>query len=209
VRPGPSAESYVAPDITKLIVRHAARNLKDRWDIQPHDLPALAGFMLFTEPLAEYVRDDGKTVRIVVVSWGDTRPIENPNGGLWLTFWSATDFVAMASLFRHAGIPAHDALKQARSQHAELTWDNEIYLPWGATRTVVSDGSEPGDGRTIDPTALAAATTTIDWLRVVHAGWIFCQPNTFTDITEQHLPRTLRKRAQVPDTHLRRSVLSR
>ncbi|MEU8632532.1 hypothetical protein AB0C38_10215 [Amycolatopsis sp. NPDC048633] len=59
---------YVTSDITRL-VRQAAPSLRDRWDIQPHDLPASTGFILFAEPMAEYVREDGKRIDIVAVSW--------------------------------------------------------------------------------------------------------------------------------------------
>ncbi|UUV29898.1 hypothetical protein NQK81_34825 [Amycolatopsis roodepoortensis] len=182
---------YVTSDITPL-VHHAARNLRDRWDIEPQDLPALTGFMLFAEPLATYAREDGKEVAIVAVSWGETTLISHPDGGLWLTFWSATDFAAVIAKFRAVGFPSAEATRLAHTQNAELTWDNEIYMPWGATQAVVPD--EPG-GRSLDPTKVAAAKTTIDWLRVVHAGWIFCQPNGFTEVTDEHLPKTLRKRS--------------
>ncbi|MFD8493296.1 hypothetical protein [Amycolatopsis sp. NPDC059657] len=186
---------YVTSDITKL-VRHAARNLKDTWDIQPEDLPALTGFMLFAEPIAEYLReDDGTPVRIVAVSWGQTKLMSDQHGGLWLTFWSVTNFAGIISLARALGVPASEAERQARIQHAELTWDNEIYLPWGLTQAAVPEPRD-FDVRIVDPTTLAAAKTTIDWLRVVHAGWIFCQPNTFTDVAEQPLRRTMRRRAE-------------
>lgn len=181
---------YVTSAITPL-VHHAARNLHDRWDIEPQDLPALTGFMLFAEPLASYAREDGKNVGIVAVSWGETTLID-PCDGIWLTFWSATDFTAVIAKYRTAGFPLTEATRLARAQHAELTWDNEIYIPWGATQAVLPEGS---GGRALDPTKLAAAKTTIDWLRVVHAGWIFCQPNGFIEVSEEHLPKTLRKRS--------------
>ncbi|MEV6824937.1 hypothetical protein [Amycolatopsis sp. NPDC051102] len=53
-------------------MRQAAPSLRDEWDIQPVDLPSLTGFELFAEPMAEYVRQNGKRIDIVAVSWGGT-----------------------------------------------------------------------------------------------------------------------------------------
>ncbi|MGW5715289.1 hypothetical protein ACWEVP_03920 [Amycolatopsis sp. NPDC003865] len=185
---------YVTADITKL-VRQAAPSLQDKWEIQPHDLPAQTGFMLFAEPMAEYIRDtDGKRIDIVGVSWGGTELLTSETGGLWLSFWSVTDFATTKRLAREAGATERQAEVSARRQHAELTWDNEIYLPWGATAPAL-DKSLPRV-RSIDPSKVAAAETTITWLQTVHAGWIFCSPNTLTDTAEEHLPRTQRVRAE-------------
>ncbi|WP_285480213.1 hypothetical protein [Amycolatopsis sp. NBRC 101858] len=183
---------YVTADITQL-VRQAAPSLQDEWGLQPQDVPAMTGFMLFAEPMAEYVRDDGKRVDIVAVSWGGTELIRSDTGGLWITFWSATDFAAIKRLARSAGASAAEAESTARQQNAELTWDNEIYLPWGAKSAEINPRP---DGQPIELAHIAAAETTINWLRTVHAGWIFCTPNTLTETTEEHLPRTQRARAQ-------------
>jgi len=84
--------------------------------------------MLFAEPMAEYIRDtDGKRIDIVGVSWGGTELVTSETGGLWVTFWSVTDFAAIKSLARAAGATTRQAEMTARRQHAELTWDNEIY----------------------------------------------------------------------------------
>ncbi|MEV7038357.1 hypothetical protein [Amycolatopsis sp. NPDC051061] len=183
---------YVTADITRL-VRQAAPSLRDKWDIQPYDLPAPTGFMLFAEPMAEYIREDGKRIDIVAVSWGGTELITSDTGGLWVTFWSVTDFAAITRLGRAAGARAAEAELLARQQNAELTWDNELYMPWGSTSVTVAPGPT---GLAIDPTNIAAAETTIDWLQTVHAGWIFCTPNTLTETSEEHLPRTQRVRAE-------------
>src|SRR5207247_2656043 len=140
------------------------------------------------------VREDGKPVRIVAVSWGGSDLIPSPLDGLWITFWSVTDFAAVARLARASGASAAEAMKMARTQHAELTWDNEIYMPWGASDP--SYGDETSGGRAIDPARLAAAESTIEWLQTVHAGWIFCLPNALAETSEEHLPRTQRVRAE-------------
>ncbi|WP_284745978.1 hypothetical protein [Amycolatopsis sp. RTGN1] len=184
---------YVTPDITTLI-RQAAPSLKEEWGIQPHDVPARTGFMVFAEPMAEYVRDDGVRIDIVAVSWGETDLLSSSTGGLWVTFWSVTDFAALRRLARAAGANPREADVMARSQRAELTWDNEVYMPWGAGRPDVPD---PGDGvRAVDPRRIAAAKTTLEWLQTVHAAWIFCTPNALAETTEEHLPRTQRIRAE-------------
>lgn len=186
---------YVTPEVTEL-VHHASRNLTDKWDIQPEDLPSLYGFMVFGAPIAHYVRDDGATVPIVAVSWGETYLINSRDRGIWLTFWAVTDFDAITGLFRLSGFPAAEAARQARLQNAELTWDNEIYLPWDATKVATSNPNTLRRVRIFDPTAVTASVTTIDWLRVVHAGWIFCKPTSFTDVVQQHLPRKTARSAQ-------------
>ena len=48
--------------------------------------------MVFEAPLARYVNNEGREVQIVAVSWG---PWNGPagrwdQGGIWLSFWSAT-----------------------------------------------------------------------------------------------------------------------
>jgi hypothetical protein len=184
---------YVTADITTLI-RQAAPSLKDEWGIQPHDIPVQTGFMVFAEPMAEYIRDDGVRIDIVAVSWGETALLSSSTGGLWVTFWSASDFAGLRRLARAAGANSREADVVARSQAAELTWDNEVYMPWGAGRPEVPD---PGAGvRAVDPQRTAAAKTTLDWLQTVHAAWIFCTPNTLAETTEEHLPRTQRVRAE-------------
>ncbi len=183
---------YVTPDITRL-VRQAAPSLRDHWDIQPQDIPAPTGFMLFAEPMAEYVREDGKRIDIVAVSWGGTELLSSDTGGLWVTFWSVTDFAAIKRLARSMGASAAEAELTAHQQNAELTWDNELYMPWGAK--AASRAPAPGV-RAIRPDQIGAAETTIGWLQTVHAGWIFCTPNTLTETAEEHLPRTQRVRAE-------------
>lgn len=189
---------YVTPEITEL-VRQSAPSLKDAWDIQPHDIPAVTGFMLFAEPMAEYTREDGKPVSIVAVSWGESALVQGTLAGLWITFWSVTDFAAITRLAHASGASAGEAMKLARAQHAELTWDNEIYMPWGASHPTFADGGT--GGRVIEPKRLAAAQSTIEWLQTVHAGWIYCLPNTLTETTEEHLPRMLRIRAERAGHH--------
>src|SRR3569833_2422383 len=188
---------YETSDITRL-VRQAAPSLQDKWDIQPNDLPAPTGFMLFAEPMAEYIREDGKRIDIVAVSWGGTELITSDTGGLWVTFWSVTDFAALKRLARSLGASAAEAEVTTPQQHAALSWDNELFMPWGPTSVTVAPGP---DGRVSDPASIAAAETTIDWLQTVHAGWIFCTPNTLTETTEEHLPRTQRARAERAGHH--------
>lgn len=186
---------YVTRDLVPL-VEHAARNHRGRWDIQPHDLPAPSGFMVFAEPFASYVGDSGQRVDIVAASWGPSRmPSDGLPDGLWVTFWSTVDRQGIATLYReHSGLSYDEALREVLQQHAELAWDNEIYMPWGADEVVASD--EDDQVRVIDPSTIAAARATIDWLRVLHAAWVFCQPNNFTDTLDSPLPRSMRRRAE-------------
>ncbi|MFB9686593.1 hypothetical protein [Amycolatopsis plumensis] len=108
---------YVTADITRL-VRQAAPSLKNHWDTQPQDIPAPTGFMLFAEPLADYVREDGKRIDVVAVSWGGTELFTSDTGGLWVTFWSATDFAPVKRLARSLGASAAEAELTAHQQNA-------------------------------------------------------------------------------------------
>src|SRR5207248_435120 len=56
-------------------------------------------------------------------------------------------------------------------------------------------GDRPGEdrGRGDDDRLAANRARRLDLL---HAGWIFCTPNTLTETTEEHLPRTQRARAE-------------
>ncbi|MEU4670498.1 hypothetical protein AB0F91_21545 [Amycolatopsis sp. NPDC023774] len=182
---------YVTEDITKLVL-HAARSVKDHWDVRLHDVPSLTGFIHFGHPMAEYVRDDGAVVRIVAMSWGPTDLMNSPDAGLWLSFWSVTDYPSAEAYLRNLGAGRAEAPRLARVQHAELTWDNEIYLPWGKSEATLHASGV----RLADPSKMSAAKTTLDWLPVVIAAWLFCLPNSFTEVDEAHLPRSLRRRAE-------------
>lgn len=185
---------YFTEDIAQL-VQHAARSVTDQWEIEPEELPALTGFALFPTPLATYTRIDGANVPIVAFSWGPTDLIDDPSTGVWITFWSATDYSAVEKELRRAKLSAAEAARYARTLHAELTWDNEIYLPFGHTEAPVI--ADPAEGpRLIDPRVVVAGQTTTAWLPVVIAAWLFCRPNSFTVAEDEHLPRTMRRRAE-------------
>ncbi len=185
---------YFTEDIAQL-VQHAARSVTDQWEIEPEELPALTGFALFPTPLATYTRTDGMDVPIVAFSWGPTDLIDDPSAGVWITFWSATDFAAVEKELRRNKFSAAEAARYARRLHAELTWDNEIYLPFGHTEAPVL--ADPSAGpRIIEPHVVVTAKTTASWLPVVIAAWLFCKPNSFTVAEDEHLPRTMRCRAE-------------
>ncbi|MEW2508474.1 hypothetical protein AB0878_49250 [Amycolatopsis sp. NPDC047767] len=182
---------YVTEDITTLIL-HTARSVKDHWDVRPHDVPSLNGFVHFGRPMAEYIREDGATVQIVALSWGPTDLMNSPDAGLWLTFWSATDYPAAEAALRNLGAGHAEAARLARIHQAELTWDNEIYLPWGKSEPTVRESGV----RLANPSKMSATKTTLEWLPVVIAAWLFCLPNSFTEVKENPVPKSLRRRTE-------------
>jgi len=181
-------------EITQL-VQHAARSVADHWTVEPEELPALTGFAVFPAPLAMYTRIDGVEEPIVAFSWGPTDLMGSPEEGVWITFWAATDYAAVERELRNTGLHGSKAAQFARRLHAELTWDNEIYLPFGCASApeLPSPTSAP---RLADSHSIVAAQSTASWLSVVIAAWLFCQPNSFTVAEDEHLPRTLRRRAE-------------
>lgn len=82
---------YVTTDMSRLA--HAAAETLPVDSSHPDDLPALAGFMLFAEPLAVYdpetdaQLDSSGLITVVAASWGPNGVVRSDEG-MWVTFWS-------------------------------------------------------------------------------------------------------------------------
>lgn len=198
---------YVTEDMTRL-ARTAAETLALD-SFHPDDLPTQAGLMVFAEPIGVYDGDevantepgaDG-AVQVVAVSWGPSGLVPTDKG-MWVTLWSATDFAAEAEQIKqHLGGSRRDALRHVRQRKAELSWDNEVVISYNATEFGVFSTGNGLQPQSHEP--ITAATgweqirhTTIAWAQIVRAAWLLMTQDGVTDIADEPLPRTMRRRSQ-------------
>ncbi|QQQ77404.1 hypothetical protein IOD16_02355 [Saccharothrix sp. 6-C] len=136
---------YVTEDMTRLAL--AAATTLPVHSFHPDDVPTESGFLVFAEPIAAYhpEPDPEQTVTIVAVSWGPLAAVvRGGQSGVWLTFWSMTDYEADAAWLHRQGMPLQQARARIRQVRAELTWDNEVALRYGASTLAVVDHHEHG-----------------------------------------------------------------
>lgn len=191
----------VTADMTVFAVQ-AGERLPD-WTIRSSDLPSTAGLMVFDEPIGAYVNNDSgrhSTVSIVAASWGPTAFASTDEGNLWLTFWGITDYTAHMEVLRDKGkMSREDARTLAYQQRAELSWDNEVVLPLDeddidfsiTDRQVAQPLSKDEFEKTV-----VAQETTAPWAKTVRAAWLLMKQPKMTETTEEHLPRTMRRRME-------------
>lgn len=196
-----AAVLYSVTDEMTTIAVQAGRKLPT-WEIQPEHLPAPAGFMVFGKPIASYHNDEQfmdltgeATVEIVAVSWGPSGLVRHGDGHLWVTFWSNTDHESSIRTLRESGRSAEEARRVEYSSRADLTWDNEVLLNYGSAQIRIA-----GEPAAVDPAdATLAAETTANWMQTVRATWLLCKTSAeskIADVTEEHLSRTIRRRAE-------------
>ncbi|MCA1194491.1 hypothetical protein [Saccharopolyspora sp. 6V] len=196
---------YVSAEMTRL-AQAAARSLTAA-STHPDDLPAAAGFMVFAEPFAVYEPDripSGEQTEqcvIVAVSWG-------PNGalradqGMWLTFWSATDYDAETRYVqRQLGCSEEEATQMVRRARAPLTWDNEAVCHYGATTLGLLSNATPGRAGWTEeleagPSWEQMSGTTAAWTLIVRSAWLLMTQDGITDTTDEPMPRQQRRRAE-------------
>lgn len=181
---------YATPEMTRLAVT-AGESLPD-FHCEPEDVPDRYGFIVFGEPIGSYVNTDvGERVRVPIVaaSWGPWNPGHWPNGGVWLTYYSPTDFDHMAHLTeRMEGRPPTPAeMTRMRSMRGPLVWDNECALCYG--------GDLPASykpGASFD----ATQNTTAPWIQSVRAAWLLMSQPNIAEVEERPQPRPVRRRAE-------------
>lgn len=195
---------YVTADMTRLAMV-AATSLPVH-SLHPHDVPAERGFLVFAEPIGTYQPDEtdnpAEQTQIVAVSWGPSGAVA-PDSGVWLTFWAMTDYESNARHIRQEiGGSLDDARRRVRAMRAELTWDNEVVLHWGASRIAVFNTGRPGQAlRTeeIDTTSGGwhqVKDSTLGWSHIVRAAWLLMTQPGVTDVDDQPASRTVRRRAE-------------
>jgi hypothetical protein len=181
---------YLTPEMTQLALA-AGRALPD-WTTEPTDLPSPDGFMLFSQPTGAYRNDEGDRVRIVACSWGRSEIADPTGDGAWITFWSVTNHPLLEHLLREfGGLSEQDAYREARRRKATLGWDDEVLLPWGPAEVLARPARTPTPGD--DPTF---CVSTQEWTQTLRAAWLLTQQRTLAPVTEQHAPRSDRRRAE-------------
>lgn len=196
-----AAALYSVTDEMTAIAVQAGRKLPT-WEIRPEHLPAPAGFMVFGKPIGTYHNDEQfmdltgeATVEIVAVSWGPSGLVQHTDGHLWVTFWSVTDHESSIRTLRNSGRSVEEARREEYSSRADLTWDNEVLLNYGSAEIRIA-----GEREAVDPAdASLVAAGTAAWMQTVRATWLLCKSSAkskIADVTEEHLPRTLRRRAE-------------
>ncbi|GAA3459520.1 hypothetical protein ACFFSW_21315 [Saccharothrix longispora] len=194
---------YVTEDMTRLAL--AAATTLPVHSFHPDDVPTESGFLVFAEPIAAYhpEPDPEQTVTIVAVSWGPLAAVvRGGQSGVWLTFWSMTDYEADAAWLHRQGVPLQQARARIRQVRAELTWDNEVALRYGASTLAVVDHHEHGTVvhkdrlDTPDGGWDTIKDTTAAWAHIVRTTWLLMTQAGVVDIDEPHLPRSLRRRAE-------------
>jgi hypothetical protein len=196
---------YVTADMTRLALV-AAETLPVH-SFHPQDVPAEYGFLVFAEPIAAYYPEgaaevESNVVTIVAVSWGPLTEAVPGQTGVWATFWSLTDYETEAQLLHEQGLPLSKARERVRQLRAELNWDNELSMGFGAESLAVVDHQDTGSvvhAERIDTTTGGweqVKDTTVAWGQILRAAWLLMTQPGVTDVEEQHLARTLRRRAE-------------
>lgn len=196
---------YVTADMTRLALV-AAETLPVH-SFHPQDVPVESGFLVFAEPIGAYYpeeapEDEFNVVTIVAVSWGPVAHVLAGQTGVWATFWSLTDYETEAALLHQQGLPLSEARERVRQIRAELNWDNELSMGYGAEDLFVVDHQDAGPvvrAERIDTGAGGwdqVEGTTVAWGQIVRAAWLLMTQPGVTDVEEQHLPRTMRRRAE-------------
>jgi hypothetical protein len=194
---------YVTEDMTRL-ARAAATTLPVH-SFHPQDVPAQYGFLVFGEPIAAYHPEPApdEVVTIVAASWGPLDSLMPGPPGVWVTFWSMTDFEHDAALLHQHGVPLRQARDRVRALRAELTWDNEVTLRYGAAELAVLRHRDTGgpDVRTTDLDTDDGGweqirDTTVAWAHILRATWLLMTQTGVTDVDEHRLSRTVRRHAE-------------
>lgn len=143
---------YVAGDMVRLAIA-AGESLPD-FRLEPEDVPAPAGFLVFAEPIGSYVNSDTDPparIPVVAVSWGQFGAEEWPRGGVWVTYYVPRNYAGMEVLTQRLnGRPLRQRERDdLRASRAPLVWDNESFLGYGAERNVERTPGDSHGGRRV------------------------------------------------------------
>ena len=176
---------YLTEDMSEL-VRVAGLDVPG-FRLEREDVPAPTGFMLFASPVGGYGSDrdgDISRVEIVACSWGDTS-MQTKRDGVWVTFWCPTDKAGIVEEFaRDNGIRRADAERIVRTVGAELTWENEAFLPFGCETLNLVEHNR----KLATPGASA-----MPWVQSLRAAWLLMRQPGVTEV-EQHRPSRQQQR---------------
>lgn len=184
---------YVAEEMSEL-ARVAGESLP-RFTLDVEDLPSPGGFIQFASSIGSYVSDeDGglpRRIHIVACSWGRTT-LRTGHEGVWVTFWCPTNRSGLVERFvREDGLRRTDAERIVRAMGAELTWDNEAFLPFGTDGLALVDRNRRVAGGGLG----ATGRSTTPWIQSLRAGWLLISQQGIADVERQRLSRQQQRRA--------------
>lgn len=162
--------------------------------VQPADLPAEAGFVVYDSPIGYSEVTDGEFSPIVACSWGTSAHCSPPVGAVWLTFWSPKDDEQLLQAAIEVGIPPEEARLELARAAPLLQWHDEALLCWsaGAPEVPTPDRCIPSD----EVTGILAQEHALPWIRTVVATWLLIQQPTVVEVTDQRASRPERRRAE-------------
>ena len=182
---------FVTEEMTRLAVA-AGESLPD-FHLEPEDVPAPSGFVVFEEPIGSYINIDGDAptrIPIVAVSWGPSELIPFPQGGVWFTFYAPTNWPQLERMAAEQAGRALNSKKRARLRQLRgpLTWDNESAQGYG-------QGSKahyrPGDSHSdVDVDSIAP------WSQTMRAAWLLMDQPNIADAEDLHRNRASVRRDQ-------------
>ena len=184
------AELYaVSAEMTRLAVV-AGESIPD-FHLEPEDVPAPTGFMVFDEPIGSYVNTDGLSPErfpIVAVSWGQYEHAKLPRGGVWFTFYTPVD---LDGLERQAAAMAGRRLRERerariRVLSGPLNWDNEAIVGYGSNQKA---SYEPGASQDAKLDEFAP------WSQTLRAAWLLMAQPQIAEVEELEPSRVARRRA--------------
>ena len=192
----------VDPDMTRQ-ARIAGALLPD-WSVQPQDLPAERGFVVYSRPIG-HSRAGDVSVPIVACSWGPSPRCAPPSGAVWLTFWSSPDRALRFD--HHADTDPRSGQSPAgpspmsggagwdiEGDMPPLWWDDEALVCWSAAgpEIAVSPRLVAAD----EVRGVIAKDVTLPWIRTVLATWLLIAQPSIVELTQQVAPRPERRRAE-------------
>lgn len=172
----------------------AAGALLPDWSVQPDDLPAGQGFLVFDSPIGYSEATDGLIAPIVACSWGPSEHCAPPAGAVWLTFWSAPILDHLIQAGIEAGLSLAEAQHEVERSSPPLVWDDEALLCWSAGAPDIPTTPQyiPSD----EVSGVIAKNRTLPWIQTVLATWLLIREPEIVEVTEQHAPRHERRRAE-------------
>ncbi|WP_018505348.1 hypothetical protein [Parafrankia discariae] len=182
---------YVAGDMVRLAIA-AGESLPD-FRLEPEDVPAPAGFLVFAEPIGSYVNSDTDPpvrIPVVAISWGQFGAEEWPRGGVWVTYYVPSNYAGMEALAQRLnGRPLRQRERDdLRASRAPLVWDNESFLGFGAERDVERT---PGDSH-----GGMGSTSLAPWAQTLRATWLLMNQGHIVEVDTLQPDRAAARRAR-------------
>ncbi|SEP54587.1 MULTISPECIES: hypothetical protein [Amycolatopsis] len=164
------------------------------WSVEPDDLPAPEGLMVFDRPIGYCQGRARVPLPVVACSWGPSPQTAPPGGAVWVTFWSAGDRESLIAESIAHGTPPAEARYNVETGTPPLLWADEALVCWSASGTPIFTPTSrcvPTD----EVTGIVVHQEAAPWLQTVFAAWNFIR-NQVVEITEARAPRAERRRAE-------------